>query len=286
MPGSVAELVDLLDLEEIEVGLYRGRQPKTALQRVFGGQVLAQSLMAAFHTVDDDRRLHSMHAYFIRPGRTDLPILFEVETLRDGRSFSARRTVARQGGSVIFFSSSSFHIPEEGLEHEDAMPTGLPDPEDCPVLSEVLGSATGRPSSLWESEWGALEVRFIGDSRPSGGALVDPEHPARARVWIRASGELPDDPRLHQSVLAYASDLTLLSASLTPHGKYIGLDVQAASIDHAMWFHRPFRADEWLLYDQNSISTTSARGLAGGSIFTRDGHLAVSVVQEGVIRIG
>ena len=283
MPGSVTELVDLLDLEEIEVGLFRGRQPKTALQRVFGGQVLAQGLVAASRTVPDDRRLHSMHGYFIRPGRTDLPIVFDVENIRDGRSFSARRAVARQGGSVIFFASSSFHTPEEGVEHADAVPTDVPAPEDCPTLSEVLSQASGRPASLWEQEWGALEVRYIGDSRPPNGILIDPAHPARARVWIRTSGSLGDDPRQHESALAYASDLTLLSASTTPHGLIIGLNVQAASIDHAMWFHRPFRADQWLLYDQVSPSASSALGLSTARLF-QDGALVCTVAQEGLIR--
>ena len=283
MPGSVAELVDLLDLEEIEVGLFRGRQPRTALQGVFGGQVLAQSLVASSRTVPDDRRLHSMHAYFIRPGRTDLPIVFEVENLRDGRTFSARRAVARQGGAVIFFASSSFHTPEEGVEHADTAPTDVPAPEDCPTLSEVLSSASGRPASVWEQEWGALEVRYIGDSRPPNGSLADPAHPARARVWIRTSGPLTDDPRQHQSALAYASDLTLLSASTTPHGLIIGLNVQAASLDHAMWFHRPFRADNWLLYDQVSPSASSALGLSTARLF-QDGRLVCTVAQEGLIR--
>ena len=171
MPQSVTELVELLDLEEIEVGLFRGRQPKTALQRVFGGQVLAQGLVAASRTVPEDRRLHSMHGYFIRPGRTDLPIVFDVENIRDGRSFSARRAVARQGGQVIFFASSSFHTPEDGVEHADAAPGDVPDPEDCPTLSEVLSKASGRPASLWEQEWGALEVRYV---PPRPGPGLDP----------------------------------------------------------------------------------------------------------------
>jgi acyl-CoA thioesterase-2 len=224
-----------------------------------------------------------MHGYFIRPGRTDLPIVFDVENIRDGRSFSARRAVARQGGQVIFFASSSFHTPEEGVEHADAVPADVPDPEDCPTLSEVLSQASGRPASLWEQEWGALEVRYIGDSRPPDGALVDPAHPARARVWIRTSGALGDDPRQHESALAYASDLTLLSASTTPHGLIIGLNVQAASIDHAMWFHRPFRADQWLLYDQVSPSASSALGLSTARLF-QGGELVCTVAQEGLIR--
>lgn len=283
MPESVSALVDLLDLEEIEVGLFRGRQPETALQRVFGGQVLAQALVASTRTVVEDRQLHSMHAYFIRPGRTDLPILFEVENLRDGRSFSSRRAVARQGGSVIFFASTSFHTAETGREHADTPPADVPPPEECPTLGEVLSAATGRPATLWASEWGSMEVRYIGDSRPPDGALMDAEHPARSRVWIRTSGPLGDDPRLHQAALAYGSDLTLLSASTTPHGLIIGLNVQAASIDHAMWFHRPFRADRWLLYDQVSPSASAALGLSTARLF-QDGRLVCTVAQEGLIR--
>ena len=282
MPQSVAELVELLELEEIEVGLYRGKQARTALQRVVGGQVLAQALMASSDTVPAERRLHSMHAYFIRPGRTDVPIVFGVENLRDGGSFSSRRVVARQGGSVIFFAASSFHVPEEGFAHQDVMPSDVPPPEDCPILSDVMSSVTGRPRSLWESEWGALEVRYIGDSRP-GGTLTDPDHPALSRVWIRTAGDLPDDPRMHQSALAYGSDLTLLSASTTPHAVFLGFNVQGASLDHAMWFHRPFRADRWLLYDQVSPSASSALGLSTGRLF-QDGQLVCTVAQEGLIR--
>lgn len=283
MPESTPELIDLLDLEEIEVGLFRGKQAETSHQRVFGGQVLAQGLVAASRTVPDERRLHSMHANFIRPGRTDLPILFEVENLRDGRSFSARRAVARQGGKVIFFASSSFHVWEEGMEHQDAAPSDVPAPEECPTLSEVMSRVSGRPPEVWEREFGALEVRYVGDSRPPNGTLMDPNRPARARVWIRTSGPLGDDPRQHQCALAYASDLTLLSASTTPHRLIVGLNVQVASLDHSMWFHRPFRADRWMLYDQVSPSAFSARGLSLAGLF-QDGQLVCTVAQEGLIR--
>jgi acyl-CoA thioesterase-2 len=282
VPQSVTELIDLLDLEEIEVGLYRARQPDTALQRVFGGQVLAQALVAASRTVAPERVLHSLHGYFLRPGRTDIPIVYDVESVRDGGSFSSRRAVARQGGTVIFYLSSSFHVLEEGFEHADPEPGPVPPPEDCPTLSEVLARASGRSPEVWEREWGALEVRYVGDSRP-GGSLVDPQHPARARVWIRTSGSWPDDIRLHQAALAYASDLTLLSASTVPHGLLIGFNVQAASIDHAMWFHRDFRADEWLLYDQVSPSASAALGLSTARLF-QGGQLVASVAQEGLIR--
>ncbi|HJY44887.1 MAG TPA: acyl-CoA thioesterase II [Propionibacteriaceae bacterium] len=282
MPQSVTELIDLLDLEEIEIGLFRARQPDTQLQRVFGGQVLAQALVAAARTVPVTRVLHSLHAYFLIAGRTDLPMVYDVEAVRNGGSFSSRRVVARQGGKVIFYLSSSFHELENGFEHLDPMPEDVPPPEQCPKLSEVLFKASGRPISFWESEWGALDVRYVGDSR-SGGALANARHPARARVWVRADGTLPDDRRLHQAALAYASDLTLLSATTVPHGVLIGLNVQAASIDHAMWFHRPFRTDDWLLHDQVSPSASNGLGLATGRLF-QDGVLVANVAQEGLIR--
>jgi len=282
VPQSVIELIDLLDLEEIEIGLFRARQPDTQLQRVFGGQVLAQALTAAARTVPVSRVLHSLHAYFLLPGRIDIPIVYDVEAVRDGGSFSSRRAVARQGGKVIFYMSSSFHEMEEGFDHLDPVPEDVPPPEDCPTLGEVLFEATGRPISFWEREWGALDVRYVGDSRP-GGALVNARHPARARVWVRASGRLPDDRRLHQAALAYASDLTLLGATTVPHGVFVGFDVQAASIDHAMWFHRPFRADEWLLYDQVSPSASSGLGLATARLFQNE-ILISDVAQEGLIR--
>jgi len=283
MPQSVDELIALLDLEEIEVGLYRARQPRSRLQRVFGGQVLAQALMAASRTVPAERTVHSLHAYFLVAGRTDLPIVYDVEAVRDGGSFSSRRVVARQAGKVIFYLSASFHLLEEGYEHADPVPQGVPAPEDCPRLGDALAKASGRASSsAWEEEWGAIDARYVGDSR-LGGLPVDPEHPARARVWVKTSSALPDDPRLHEAALAFISDLTLLSASTVPHGVLIGLDVQAASIDHAMWFHRPFRADEWLLYDQISPSANRALGLSTARLF-QHGTLVADVAQEGLIR--
>lgn len=282
MPQSVSELIDLLDLEEIEVGLFRARQPTTQLQRVFGGQVLAQALTAAARTVEPERAVHSLHGYFLVPGRTDIPIVYDVETVRDGGSFSSRRVVARQAGRVIFYLSSSFHVLEPGFDHLDPVPDGVPGPEECPRLSDVLSAASGRPAAAWENEWGVLDVRYVGDSRP-GGTLADPKHPARARVWVKVAGELPEDPRVHQAALAYASDLTLLSASTVPHGVMLGVNVQAASIDHAMWFHRPFRADDWLLYDQISPSASNALGLSTARLF-QAGTLVSDVAQEGLIR--
>jgi len=282
MPQSVTELIDLLDLEEIEIGLYRARQPRSRLQRVFGGQVLAQALSAAMRTVPESRVVHSLHAYFLVGGRIDIPIVYDVELVRDGGSFSSRRVVARQGGRVIFYLSASFHLLEEGFEHADPTPAGVPAPEDCPSLREVLAAGSGRTAEFWDQEWGALDVRYVGDSR-RGGVPEDPEHPARARIWVRTSGPMPDDPRLHLAALAFISDLTLLSASTVPHDALIGFDVQAASIDHAMWFHRPFRADQWLLYDQISPSANHALGLSTARLF-QGGSLVSDVAQEGLIR--
>ncbi len=282
MPQSVAELIALLDLEEIEVGLYRARQPRSKLQRVFGGQVLAQALLAASRTVPAERTVHSLHAYFLVAGRTDLPLVYDVETVRDGGSFSSRRVVARQAGKVIFYLSASFHRLEEGYEHADPAPDGVRDPDDCPRLSDALARATGRAAAGWEEEWGAIDARYVGDSRV-GGLPADPGHPARARVWVKTNGPLPEDPRVHEAALAFISDLTLLSASTVPHGVLIGLDVQAASIDHAMWFHRPFRADDWLLFDQISPSANRALGLSTARLF-QHGSLVSNVAQEGLIR--
>lgn len=284
MPQSIDELVALLDLETIEDNLFRGRQPRTSLQRVFGGQVAGQAVMAAIRTIDRQRELHSLHAYFLRAGDTKVPIVYDVERTRDGRSFSTRRVVARQHGKVIFYMSASFQVPEEGFEHQDSMPAVAP-PDACPELGDVLAELTRRPRENWDRDWAALDVRYAGDSRP-GGVLQDPERPALARVWLRASGKLPDERGLNAAVLAYASDLTLLSVSVVPHGTFIGDPrLEPASLDHAMWFHRPGRADEWLLYDQASPSASGARGFATGRLFTQDGVLVASVVQEGLVRL-
>jgi acyl-CoA thioesterase-2 len=281
MPQSLDELLSLLDLETIEEGLFRGRQPETSLQRVFGGQVASQALVAAARTTDPDCVLHSLHAYFLRPGDTAVPIVYDVERTRDGRSFSLRRVVARQHGRPIFYMSTSSQAPESGLEHQDPMPE-VPSPGDCPELGDVLARISGRPRDDWDREWSALDVRYAAPAPAEGQARPDPV----SRVWIKAAGTLGDDPVMHAAVLAYASDLTLLSAAVLPHGTYIGDPrLTPASLDHAMWFHRPFRADEWLLYDQVSPSASGGRGLATGRIFTADGHLVASVVQEGLLRL-
>jgi acyl-CoA thioesterase-2 len=271
MPESLEDLVELLDLEKIDVDLYRGRQPQTSAQRVFGGQVLGQALVAASDTIEPERIVHSLHGYFLRPGDTAVPIEYHVERIRDGKSFSSRRIVASQRGKTIFYMSTSYQRPEPGLDHSDPMPTDLVPPEEAPTLASVFEQASGRKAEDWNKEWAALDVRLAGLSG--------------RQFWIRAAGKLPDDSALHACVLAYASDLTLLGASLLPHGIIIGdRRIQPASLDHALWFHRPFRADEWLLYDQASPSASGARGFATGRLFSQDGRLVASVAQEGLIR--
>jgi acyl-CoA thioesterase-2 len=271
-------LVDLLDLESIEVNIFRGVSPNEDRQRVFGGQVAAQSLMAAGRTVNNGRP-HSLHAYFLRPGDPTAPILYEVDRIRDGRSFSTRRVVAIQHGRAIFNMSTSFHVDEPGLSHQFPMPD-VPDPETLEPLEvrlepfrETLGDWFARPHPI--------DQRHIGELPFSQGAAAEPVQ----RLWIRADGTLPDDPLLHTCIAAYASDMSLFDTMLAPHEvKWDDTDFMGASLDHCMWFHRPFRADEWLLYDMDSPSAYGARGLARGFLFTRDGQLVVSMVQEGLMR--
>jgi acyl-CoA thioesterase-2 len=284
VPNSVPELLDLLNLERLDLDLYRGRQPDTALQRVFGGQVAAQALFAGCQTVDDDVCVHSMHSYFLRPGDTSIPIVYDVERIRDGKSFATRRVVARQHGKSIFYLTASFHIDEVGFDHQDTMPE-VPAPEDCPTMGDLYRKWTGRADDRsWEREWAAVDVRYAADSG-NGGALASSDEPARTQIWLKAAGAVPDDVVLNTCVLTYASDLTLLGVSLVPHGLLIvSRQVQLASLDHSMWFHRPFRADEWMLYDQHSPSASGGRGFAVGRVFSRDGRLIASVAQEGLIR--
>jgi acyl-CoA thioesterase II len=276
---TMSDLLAVLDLEQLEVDLFRGRSPETSLQRIFGGQVAAQALVAAGRTVDAERGVHSLHAYFLRAGDTGAPVVYQVERIRDGGSFSTRRVVAVQHGRPIFFMSASFQGAEAGLDHQDPMPRGVPGPDDLPDLEARI--ATGHPvwSAVWR-DWQAIDFRHVADSPFDG---VGDRTGAHSPVWIRAAEPLPDDPLLQVCVLAYASDLTLLFSALGPH-PVTPLDLQMASIDHAMWFHRPFRADEWLLYDQESPSASGGRGLARGRVFTRDGRLVASVVQEGLVR--
>jgi acyl-CoA thioesterase II len=260
---AVDALVKLLDLEVIEVNIFRGLSPDESRQRVFGGQVAGQALVAAARTVEADKRIHSLHAYFLRPGDPSVPILYEVDRIRDGRSFVTRRVVAIQHGKAIFNLAASFHRDEPGLAHQFPPPDDLPGPDDLP------------PARAPES---AIDARYVA-ARPD-------ERPPVQRVWLRADGRLPDDPVLHTCVLTYASDMTLLDTTLLPHrGQFDETKLMMASLDHAMWFHRPFRADEWLLYAQDTPSGGGGRGLGRGLIFTHDGSLVVSVVQEGLIRL-
>jgi acyl-CoA thioesterase-2 len=274
-------LVDLLDLEQIEVNIFRGRSPQESLQRVFGGQVAGQALVAAARTVGaDDGSVHSLHAYFLRPGDPSVPILYQVDRIRDGRSFTTRRVVAIQHGQAIFHLSASFHVAEPGMEHQLPFPDDVPDPETLPTFKEglappavALGVFYYRPGPI--------------DSRNADFAPDDRKRPLtpRQRVWLKAAGTLPDDPILHTCVLTYASDMTLLDTTLLPHGgEYQEDKLMMASLDHAMWFHHPFRADEWLLYDQDTPAASGARGLARGLVYRADGTVVASVVQEGLIR--
>jgi acyl-CoA thioesterase-2 len=272
-------LVRLLDLEPIEVNIFRGVQPDEIRQRVFGGQVAAQALMAAGRTVEHGR-VHSLHSYFLRPGDPSVPILYEVDRIRDGRSFTTRRVVAIQHGHAIFNMQTSFHDDEPGFEHQIEMPDA-PDPESLPTVAERL--------EPWRDELGEwfdrprpIDQRHIGDLP---WLRREPREPYE-QLWIRADGMLPDDPLLHACVATYASDLSLFDAILQPHAvRWNDPKFMAASLDHCMWFHRPFRADEWLLFDMDSPVAAGGRGLARGFLFERTGRLVVSMVQEGLARM-
>ena len=283
MSEGLDHLIRLLDLEPIEVNIFRGISTDENRVRVFGGQVAGQALVAAARTVDEPSRMvHSLHAYFLRPGNPSMPILYEVERIRDGRSFTTRRVVAIQNGQVIFSLHASFHAPEPGLDHQIPMPTGVPDPESLPTFRERMEKMKHLLSEDDLNRPRPIDLRHVNGDPFTRGNTPAPGQ----RVWLRTVGDLPDDPVLHACVVTYASDMTLLDTALMPHGlTWADEGVQMASLDHAMWFHRPFRADHWLLYDQWSISTSGARGLVGGSIFTREGDLAVTVVQEGLTRV-
>ena len=279
MGDALDQLVNLLDLEAIEVNIFRGVSPDEDRQRVFGGQVAAQALMAAGRTVDAGAP-HSLHSYFLRPGDPSVPILYEVDRIRDGRSFTTRRVVAIQHGRAIFNLSASFHIDEPGLEHQVAMPDAPP-PESLPSLAERLAPYRDVLSD-WFRRPHPIEQRHIGDLPFIHGGGREPLQ----RLWIRADGELPDDRLLHACVAAYASDMSLFDTMLAPHDvRWDDPDFMGASLDHCMWFHRPFRIDEWLLYDMDSPNAAGARGLARGFLFARDGTLVVSMAQEGLMRL-
>ena len=284
MPAAVETLLSILDLEDLEHNIFRGHSPQAGWQRVFGGQVIAQALAAATRTVGADRPVHSLHAYFLRPGDPEVPIIYEVDRIRDGKSFTTRRVVAIQHGHAIFSMSASFQVEESGLDHQVAAPPAPP-PEELLTEEElkrlVMAGAAEPVKAYWRRER-PIELRPVSLRRYTSRDKLEPVQ----QVWFRASSALPDDPRVHKSVLAYASDLLLLDTSLYPHGRNLfDADLQVASLDHSLWFHRPFRADEWLLYAQDSPTASGARGFNRGAIFTRDGVLVASVAQEGLIRV-
>jgi acyl-CoA thioesterase-2 len=273
-------LVALLDLEQIEVNIFRGVSPPHSPVRVFGGQVAGQALVAAGRTVPSERKVHSLHAYFIRPGDPSIPIVYEVDRIRDGRSFTTRRVVAVQRGKGIFALSASFQKPEPGFEHADEMPD-VPAPETLPTLAERVRDYSGLVDARDQPR--PIDVRYVND--PPWVTRKTGRNSAHNQVWMRADGKLPDEDLLHVCVLTYASDMTLLDSPLARHGVFWDLDgVTGASLDHALWFHRPFRADEWFLYDTTSPSASGARALATGRFFAADGTLIATVVQEGLLR--
>jgi acyl-CoA thioesterase-2 len=281
MTKALDRLLELLDLEQIEANIFRGRSPDERRQRVFGGQVAGQALVAAGRTVPADRPVHSLHAYFIRPGDPAVPIVYTVDRVRDGRSFTTRRISAIQHGKTIFTLSASFHHPEPGPEHADPMPD-VPPPEMVERTSDRLARLLGEvPPQMRDNP---IDLRSVGPL--SVEAERDPIlRTTRNLVWLRVDGELPDDPLLHVCLMTYASDMTLLDSVLLGHGlSWMDGHTSGASLDHAMWFHRPFRADRWLLYAQDSPVALGARGLAHGEVFTAEGELVVSVMQEGLIR--
>jgi acyl-CoA thioesterase-2 len=282
MSTAVNEVLAILDLEPLEVNLFRGRSPQDGWQRVYGGQVIGQALVAACRTVDG-RPAHSLHAYFLLPGDPAVPIIYNVDRIRDGKSFTTRRVVAIQHGHAIFTMAASFHSDEPGLAHQATMPD-VPPPEALPseadLKSRVIASMSDPVRRYFERER-PIEMRPVEFRHYLGEKIEE----ARFHVWIRATGTLPDDPAIHQCVLAYASDFTLLDVALVPHGLSVfDKRIMAASLDHALWFHRPFRADEWLLYAQDSPNLSGARGFSRGLIFARDGTLVASVAQEGLLR--
>lgn len=285
MTQAMQELLDILDLEQLEHNLYRGRSHKVGWQRVFGGQVIGQALVAAQRTVEEDRAVHSLHCYFMRAGDPQVPIIYQVDRLRDGGSFTTRRVTAIQHGHAIFSLESSFQVEEEGLEHQMPMPLDVPGPEDLPTQVQLL-EQTGHPvpeavRKFWSRER-PLEIRPVNVEHYTSTDKLPP----RQNVWLRTVGPVPDDSRLQAAILAYLSDMTLLETTTFAHGR-VGFDpeIQMASLDHAMWFHRPNRLDDWLLYTQDSPNAIGSRGLARGFLYARDGTLVASTAQEGLIRL-
>ena len=286
MNGPIDGLLSTLHLTDTGArtteDIFTGPSQWMPLGRVFGGQVLAQSLIAAMHTVPPDRTIHSMHGYFLRPGDVEHPITFSVDRLHDGRSFSTRRTHAYQNGEPILSLIASFQTDDGGVEHQVEMPSDLPDPEGLPSTADVLGAFDHDIARYWSNER-AFDVRHI----PSPIYLsVEGERVPRQAVWMKAFGRLPDDPKQHRAALAYASDYSILDPVLRAHGAaWATPGLKVASLDHAMWWHRDARVDEWLLYVQESPSASGGRGLALGRIYTRGGALVASVAQEGMVRV-
>jgi acyl-CoA thioesterase-2 len=279
--AAVDALVGLLDLRQTGAMSFEGSSPPVGPLRVFGGQVAAQALVAAGRTVDPERLVHSLHGYFVRAGDPSEPIAFTVENIRDGRSFSVRRSVAQQHGKTIFFMSASFHVSEGGLDHAAPIPD-VPGPDEVPTMLERLAAYPDRQAEFARIQR-PVDIRYVSEPGwlPPGDRPKDPHQ----RVWMRVDGKLPDDPLLHACALTFASDMTLLDSVLSAHGEVWGPGgMVGASLDHALWFHRPFRADEWFLYDCWSPTSYGARGLATGRMFTQDGRNIATAVQEGLLR--
>ncbi|MFG1464075.1 acyl-CoA thioesterase II [Xanthobacter sp. DSM 24535] len=282
--NDVEALLNILDLEPLEINLFRGRSGTPGGGRVFGGQVVAQALVAAQRTVDIDRITHSLHGYFLLGGDPSVPIIYEVDRIRDGRSFTTRTVKAIQHGKAIFSMSCSFQVLEPGLEHQIAMPD-VPQPEQLPSDEIWREKLLRRFPSASKRDWMALRPLEVKPTSLDPSFLSGTINTSRPSIWVRTRGPLPDDLRTQQAVLAYASDLSLLQAALVPHRKSVfDPDIQVASLDHALWFHKPFRADEWLLYVQESPAAGAARGFCRGELFTRDGKLVASAAQEGLMR--
>jgi acyl-CoA thioesterase II len=277
-------LLSLLDLENLGGDAFRGYSPETAGKQVYGGQAVAQALVAAQRTVPEDRPVHSLHGYFILAGDPKTPIDFFVERVRDGKSFTTRRCSAKQNGRIIFSLEASFQLREPGLEHA-VSPPDVPQPETLPTtsaLAERLRSFLPRAALEHMAQPSALDIRFVDPQAIIGGAALGP---TRQSIWFRIIGPLPENQLLHSALLAYLSDMTLLNTALSAHGLTIfDPSFQVASLDHALWIHRPFCADEWLLYVQDSPNASGARALTRGQLFTREGRLVASVAQEGLLR--
>ena len=284
MATAVQELIGILDLETLEHNLFRGRSPDSPWKRVYGGQVIGQALVAAQRTVEPTRFVHSLHCYFILAGDISVPIIYQVERLRDGSSFTTRRVTAIQKGAAIFSLEASFQVEEEGLAHQAAIPLDVPPPESLKSQIDLISSVPGIPDA-YKASWSRerpLEIRPVNIEHYT----TRDKLPAAQNIWIRMTGPIPSDRPTQSAVLGYLSDMTLLDTSTFAHGRALfDADIQGASLDHAMWFHRPHALDDWLLYSQDSPSSSGSRGFSRGLLFARDGTLVASTVQEGLIRL-